>query len=461
MNHGGQPPAAGQRIASKAVKALLRYRRLSPGALLTTSSLLLLAAVLVEAEPKWLISPDAREPWRVALDRVERTREPIMAFVCIENQQLTIMMETETFGQIDVDKAIRDFLCVRVNALDVRNRPFLDSYQVGRLDLDVNVADVEHRGEVQAQGRAHTYPVTLFINPDGQLEHVVYGFATPGDFHQVLERVQQVMQVHDELRAKADDAKALARLGGLYVELQRYPAGREVLEKALALDQDGKLGTGETALLDLAITYMAAEENSKALEAISRHMDTYPESELRCKAHFLLGGAQLASVEPDRVTVEELTAKGDAEGAAKARERLLEGRRRAEEAWSWFESAKGDAPCAKTEWSDYSLGALAGLRAEMAYEPIAQEVDQLVAENKIEAAVTKLREFGADKTYQGTDRACEALFHAGEILLKAGKRAEALAQWRKLTSDDPKENPCAHTLWRGQAMGAIQENEKP
>jgi len=42
--------------------------------------------------------------------------------------------------------------------------------------------------------------------------------------------------------------------------------------------------------------------------------------------------------------------------------------------------------------------------------------------------------------------------------MEAGKRAEALAQWEKLAGPD-EGNPCARTIWRGQAEGAIQESK--
>jgi len=424
------------------------------------SASLLLAAGAAQAKPNWLMATDAREPWRVALDRAERVREPIMAFVCVENQQLTLAMEGRTFDDLDVDEALEDFLCVRVDAVDTRNQPFLNAYDVGRKDVGLEVQPGhEDRLIVEDPGRAQTYPITLFLNPDGGLEHMLYGFVIPEDFLHVLEQVKSIMGLHERLRAKADDAPALAELGGLYVGLQRYPAGREALEKALALDADGKLGLGETALLDLAVAYVSEGKAGEAVELIFRHLGAYADSELRCKARFLLGGALLASVEPDRLAVEELVAQGKGEEAAAARARLLDGRRQAEEAWSWFEGEKGKAPCEDTEWASYSLGALAELRAETAYADLSAEVDALVAEGKVDAAVQRLRAFGTDEKqgHRGTDRGCEALFHAGEILLKAGKRQEALAQWRTLADPDPAENPCAQTLWRGQAVGALQE----
>jgi tetratricopeptide (TPR) repeat protein len=422
------------------------------------------------ANIKWLLAADAREPWQAALDRAQRTREPIMAFVYVENQQLTVMMDGRTFGNLGVEKAVRDFLCVRVNALDARNRTFLDNYGVGRRDIEVNVTpipdptapkpkDSQPEYEV-AQGRNFAYPVTLFISPDGALEHMVYGFVIADDFVHILEQVKEVMRLREGLRGKPDDASALAQLGGVYVDLQRYAAGKEALEKALALDPEDKLKLGETAWLDLGLVYMA-EGGEKAGEMIQRQIEAYPDSKLHCKAQFLLGGARLASVEPDRLAVEELRAQGKMKEAAQAQERLTAGRQKAEEAWSWFEGEAGKAPCADTEWSEYALGGLGELRAEMAYGVVADEVEGLVGEGKIEAAVERLRAFGTDREhgYEGTDRGCEALFHAGEILFRADKRAEALAQWKKLADPDPKANPCAQSPWRGKAMAEVAGEE--
>lgn len=418
------------------------------------------------AQVKWLVALDAREPWRAALDRAARTREPVLAFVFLENQQLSVLMEEGTFADAAVEKATGDFLCVRVNANEARNRPFLEAYNVGRREFEVTITHIPGPDEPPpkdpnavyetTKGRNFTYPVTLFINPDGELEHIVYGYARAEDFLHVMSQVKEIMRVHETLRDKPDDARSLAELGSLYVGLGRYGAGQQALERALAADQDGKQNVAETALLDLAIAYMAAERNEQAIEVIRRHVATYPESKERCKAQFLLGGALLASVEADRIKVEELAGQANTEEATAARQRLFEGRREAEKAWSWFEGPKGQAPCEGTEWSEYSLGALKELRAEMGYAAVSEQVEVLMAEGKVESAVQRLRAFA--KEHAGSDRACEALFRVGELLMKSGKREEALAQWRNLSNADPKANPCARTPWRAQADTALQES---
>jgi tetratricopeptide (TPR) repeat protein len=433
---------------------------------LALASWALLAGSPARAQPKWLLAADAREPWRAALDRAPAAREPIMAFVCIENQPFTVRMELQTLANAEVEKALRDFLCVRVDALNVANEPFLDTYGAGRRQVELHVEPGHERLIDEPVGRALTYPVTLFINPDGELEHMVYGYASPQDFLYVVEQVKAIMGVHEKLRANANDARALAELGGLYVELQRYAAGRQTLTKALELDKNNALGVGETAWLDLGVAYLADGEAQQAVEAISRQIGTYHDSKLRCKAQFLLGGALLASVEPDRLAKESLTAQGKAAEAAAAAERLLEGQRQAEEAWSWFVGAKGKAPCEGTEWADYSLGALTELRAEIAYGPVADEVEGLLKEGKTEAAAARLRAFvqHADaqghKDFEGTDRGCQALYYAGQVLMRGGKRAEALAEWKKLANPDPKANPCAASVWHDRAVqeGSAEED---
>ncbi|MBM3472171.1 MAG: tetratricopeptide repeat protein [Armatimonadetes bacterium] len=454
----------GFRPSAKAVSMLARIVRLVGLALLLASGTLLVGSP-GHAGPNWLLAADAREPWRAALDRAPAAREPIMAFVCLENQQLTLLMEQHTFGHIEVDKALRDFLCVRVDALAAANQPFLDAYGAGRKEVGFQVEPGHEDFKVEGQGRGQAYPITLFINPDGELEHMVYGYAKPEVFLQVLQQVQAIMGVHEKLRGNANDARALAELGGLYVELQRYAAGRETLTKALDLDKNNALGIGETAWLDLGIAHLADGQAQQAVEAISKHIGAYPESKLRCKAQFLLGGALLASVEPDRLAKEALTAQGKAAEAAAAAKRLLDGQRQAEEAWAWFEGAKGKVPCEDTEWAGYSLGALRELRAEIAYGPVADEVEALLKEGKPDAAAERLRAFAqhqdaqGHKDFEGTDRGCQALYYAGQVLMKAGKRAEAVAQWRKLADPDPKANPCAASVWHDRAVleGAAEE----
>jgi TolA-binding protein len=446
----------------------------------------------------WLKATDNRQPWELALDLAKRSREPVMAFVHVEGLQLTDTMDNLTFADEAVTAATKAFLCVRVEVFEPESGPFLDRYNLRRVNAEP--------GEELTVRGGHAYPVTVFISPSGAAEHMVYGFLMADAFVKVTEQAAEVIKLRGKLEDNPDDAPALGRLGGLYVELQRYGAGRDVLQKAIALDPDNAAGVREGALLDLALTVMAAEEYPLAVELLTSHAAQFPESDSRCKAQFLLGGALLAGAEATQLQIEQLP-PGDA--AAAARERAQTSRQKAAEAWKWFEAEEGqEAPCPDTEWSRYSLGALGALR---------MEIDFRVAENigeggKPREAVQAVREF--IKQYRGNEEiegvagriydaelllgkylmaagqfaeaanhwrgfidryppkviddrlarpefadTCEASFLLGECLLKLGKREQALKQWRTLASED-KKNPCRPTRWPADAARALEEQER-
>jgi tetratricopeptide (TPR) repeat protein len=454
----------------------------------------------------WLQSTDNREPWELALDLAKRNREPIMAFVHVENPerwrqaaQLTQMMDDLTFANEAVSEAAKEFLCVRVDVFYPENGPFLDRYGLRRTQVEAT-EDIE-------VGRGHAYPVTLFVSPAGNAEHMVYGFLMADAFLKVMGEAKQVIQLREQLDEKPDDAKALAKLGELYVELQRYGRGREVLEKAIQLDADSALGIGETALLDLGVAVMADENYSRAIELLTTHIGTFPNSELRCKARFLLGGAMLAAAETTQQRAEEL-GSADGAGAAAAREEAQLQRRQALEAWQWFEGdEEHPGPCPDSEWERYSLGALERLRVEIAF----RDAENVAAtdpkagisalrtfieksrESKVEGAAGRVydAEFLIGRSFMASEQwanaadhwrglvdryppqpsgsqvaepefadTCEAMFLLGECLVRLGKQQQALKQWEALASEELT-NPCRPTVWPAKATTALEEHTTP
>jgi tetratricopeptide (TPR) repeat protein len=416
---------------------------------------LLLGSGVGHAAVRWLQSNDNREPWQLALELAQRNRQPIMAFVFIQNRQLTDLMDAQTFADAAVSEAAnKSFQCVRVDAMRAENRPILQRYRVGRTQVEP-VEGAEVRGQA--------LPVTIFIGPSGEAEHMVYGFVIPDDFVVLLQQALEVIQLREKLGTEEKDAAALARLGSLYVELQRYDVGRQALEKALKLDRDNKLGFGAPARLDLALALVSTRDFDGAIALISETIALFPESELKCKAHYMLGAVLLGDADRSETRAEELARQKDEAGAAQARERALLSRRQAEEAWRWFEAPGPNrkGPCDGTEWAGYALGALAELRAELDFAAADSAAKALVGAGKFLEAADAYRAFEAK--HPGTNRACEAAYQIGDCLLRAGKRDDALKQWRSLTTvnqDDPKQNPCSRTPWRRQAAQALERNEK-
>jgi tetratricopeptide (TPR) repeat protein len=471
---------------------------------------------------RWLQATDDREPWELALDLAQKDREPVMAFVYIGNSQLAQMMDDRTFRDKAVCDAARKFECVRVDALRPENRPLVDKLGLG--GAAGTAGQQKYEGgvhDVPVQG--HTFPVTIFISPDGVPEHMVYGFMIPEDFSVTMGQVLEVVQIREGLKKKPDDAPALARLGGLYVTLQRYEAAREPLEQAIKLDPTGAQGGGDGARLDLAVAMLAAGECDRGIALITEEMGLFPEGGLTCKAHYLLGGALLAAAETAQKQADRLTAQKDEKGVAEAREQAQAGRRQAEEAWRWFEARGGGKtpPCDGTEWSTYALGALEEMRTEIDFrtaEAIALSGDhkaaavalrefvaaatahleelnrrnrekgagslrepariftatfltgqELMAAQEYGEAVDHWRKFldryplepkGKPVVTPDTEVSCEGAYLLGECLLRMGKRNEALAQWKKIADPDGKKNPCAYTPSCARAAGAVEADAK-
>ncbi|HJN14472.1 MAG TPA: hypothetical protein QGH10_03220 [Armatimonadota bacterium] len=405
---------------------------------------------------KWLPGQPARQSWEVALNRAERTREPIMAFCFEDGRQLTMMMDAQSFADPEVGKTSEDFLCVRMDVLAIESRPFLDMYDVGRKRT---IADGEDGPHVI---RHQTFPVTLFLTPDGGLAHIVYGYVIPSDLVTIMSEAMEIVDLLGKLGEDPKDVPSLMRLGQMYVELQRYAAGREALELARGLDTDGTHRAAELALLDLALTYMAAEDAATATALITQHAEAFPNSELRCKAQYLMGGARLTAAHQAEQLADTLADDGDAEGADVARRRAGTNRKEAIDAWAWFEGEHAKCPTDENDWELFSLSALFELRARDAYAPLEPRIEALMEAKDYSGAISELRGFVALKEYKGTEASCGADYLIGECLMLAGKREQALAQWRNIMNRKPAESaekvgdPCGTPAWRAIAMQAIQ-----
>jgi TolA-binding protein len=463
------------------------------------------------AAVRWLQAADDRQPWEFALDLAKRNRQPIMAFVYTANSPVTEIMQDQTFTSKQVSGLAPKFQCVLVDAGRPENRPFLARFGLGSVEARAEGAMVE----------GHSFPVTVFISPDGVAEHMVYGGVIAEDLATVMTAVLGVMAEREALAKQPEDAGALARLGGRYVELQRYEAAREVLEQALKLDPEAKKGT-EAARLDLAIALLAPQQRDcdRAIGLITEYIGLYPEGELSCKAHYLLGGALLGAAEAHQDKADELAAQDKQTEAAQERQQAQLGRRQAEEAWRWFEATKErKAPCEGTEWSTASLGALDELRTEIGYHG----AEEVALSGAPKEAVKALRQFIADTEKAKAERdkhlpagvkpspeslrvqeawyligkelmedkdyaqaaehwrkfldrypveprpsatakadpesSCDAAFLLGECLYRTGKRNDAMAIWKELSDTSAGRNPCAYTPAFGKSTGAVEDPE--
>jgi len=440
------------------VTPLSRYHRALPAIAALALAILLFSSALVSAAGvKWLPGQPARESWEVALNRAERTREPVMAFCYEEGRQLTAMMDAQTFADAEVGKTSEDFLCVRLDVFALASRPFLDMYDVGRKRA---MADGEG-GQVEI--RHQTFPVTLFLTPDGGLAHIVYGYVIPSDLVTIMSQATEIVDLLAKLSDEPKDVPSLMRLGAMYVELQRYPAGREALELALSLDTDGEHRAAELALLDLSLTHMAAADAETATALIAQHAEAFPSSDMRCKAQYLMGGARLTAAHQAEQLADELAEAGDADGADVARRRAGINRKEAIDAWAWFEGEHAKCPTDENDWELFSLSALFELRARDAYSPLEPRIEALIEAEDYNGAIAELRGFVALKEYKGTEASCGADFLIGQCLMLAGKNDQAVTHWRNIMNRKPAESaenvgdPCGTPQWRSIASQAIED----
>jgi thioredoxin-related protein len=225
-----------------------------------------------------------RDDWASAQTAARQSRRNVFVYVYQHYRPTCVEMERTTFTAPAVVKLLKErFELMAVASNSTRSRNFLDRYHLGSQLID--------EGDYEVGITA--CPAYLLLSPDGREYVRAFGYQPPQGFLVLLEQMQQIAKLRDRLAAEPEDAAACAALGHLYLALEQPKEGQPLLEAAVRLDPENRLGVRQEAELDLAVLSIPSEP-----EAAYRRLVAYrfasPDSPRALEVQYYMAVAQVA-----------------------------------------------------------------------------------------------------------------------------------------------------------------------
>ncbi|MBI3932674.1 MAG: thioredoxin family protein [Acidobacteria bacterium] len=174
-------------------------------------------------------------------------------------------------------------------------------------------------------------PTIAFLSPSGRMLQKITGYQGPGQFPLTMEKAREVaakvMAWEGAIDRDSKDAAALLGLGMHLFDQESYDDSRELLEKAVRLDDALPSSDRKQGRLFLAVILKSYDkEYSKAERLLKQALSLKPESGYDPKLLYVLGKTYLAWGKPQqaREALQEiLRAHADSTLAERARETLI------------------------------------------------------------------------------------------------------------------------------------------
>lgn len=225
--------------------------------------------------------------WHAAQAAAQKSGKFIIAYIYQPGHTACVAMEEKTLREAKVVTALSAYEFLALNGDARQNRDFCDRYRVGtRWNAQ------ETPGEARTAFAA--IPGYLFLDHNGREYYRTYGFYAPDVFLQLLDQAGQLIQYQCELAQRPQDPLLHARLGRLYLELERPELAQPLLEAAVKLDAGNTTGARAEAELDLIILSIP-DDPVMAFRNLVAYQFNRPETTRTLEIHYYMAVAQLAA----------------------------------------------------------------------------------------------------------------------------------------------------------------------
>ncbi|NSW55255.1 MAG: DUF255 domain-containing protein [Armatimonadetes bacterium] len=230
---------------------------------------ILLAAVLLLLSVSAARGADVKWYTRVedAQAAAAQSGKPVYLFIFAPSQKACQLMRTQTLSSPTIAAFLSaNFECCAVDSVLTVNKAIIDRYA-----WSVSKAE-------GGQVRFGSMPAHVFTNAKGDPYFTFWGYTPPEGFIVKLGQAKQIVEAKRAIDANPNDARAMADLGHVLLEVEDYEDGRKHLNRAKELDPQNKVGALEDATLDLVILAIV-DDPVKAERELARFMKDYPDSD--------------------------------------------------------------------------------------------------------------------------------------------------------------------------------------
>ena len=243
------------------VQALVRDSLAGRAILLAAALLLLSLSAAQAADVKWYTRVEDAQA------AAAQSGKPVYLFIFAPSQKACQLMRTQTLSSPAIAAFLSaNFECCAVDSVLTVNKAIIDRYAWS--------VSKSEGGQV----RFGSMPAHVFTNAKGDPYFTFWGYTPPEGFIVKLDQAKQIVATKRALDANPNDARALADLGHVLLEVEDYDDGRKHLVRAKELDPQNKAGALEDATLDLAILSIV-EDPIRAGQELGRFMKDYPKSD--------------------------------------------------------------------------------------------------------------------------------------------------------------------------------------
>lgn len=225
--------------------------------------------------------------WHGAQAAAQKSGKFILAYIYQPGHTACVAMEEKTLRDDRVISALAGYEFLALNGDARQSRDFCERYGVGtRWNPQETPED--------ARTAFAAIPGYLFLDYNGREYYRTYGFYAPDVFLQLLDQAAHLIQYQCELAQRPQDPLLHARLGRLYLELERPGLAQPLLETAIKLDANNDAGARAEAELDLIILSIP-DDPVMAFRNLVAYQFNRPETKRTLEIHYYMAVAQLAA----------------------------------------------------------------------------------------------------------------------------------------------------------------------
>jgi thioredoxin-like negative regulator of GroEL len=219
--------------------------------------------------------------------------------------------------------------CHELDRSTYRDRAVVDlAEKLVSVKVDTEGSQTEAR--IAADYRVDSLPTIAFVSPEGRMILRVSGFQRAADFvdtvEQALKTGKDVMAWEAALGVDPKDALALNKLGAHLFDAEFYEASRDLLQRAIAVDQERPVKERKRTRTLLGIIMHFDNKPAEAEKVLKESLDIKPaDPEEDAASLYTLGKSYLKSgrTPEARTTLQKvLDAYPQSKPAARARETL-------------------------------------------------------------------------------------------------------------------------------------------
>lgn len=246
-------------------------------------------AVLLGSQAFAASTIDWLREWPAAQAAAKASHKIVLVYIFQPSHDACVEMDRSTLNQQPVVDAVQEFVPLAISGASSKYREFCEQHKVG----------VRRNTDKDMKLEFSAIPAYLFLDAEGNEYYRGYGFYPPHLFLDLLKQVSRIITCRQGLVKRPNDARLLADLGHVYLEMEREDLGKPFLQQAVKADPQNAVGARADAELDLCILSIP-DDPVAAVRTLVAYRFNNPESKRDFEIKYFMAVAQIAAQKFDQ-----------------------------------------------------------------------------------------------------------------------------------------------------------------